>query len=83
MTQTCLDPQIFIKKIGDKQDLGKNEKNQICSKLPQMERKLVEIDFCDPSFPPKRLGDKKFGQNEQNQSCSKNCEKIRLRLAII
>ena len=59
----------------------KNEKNQSCSKLPEMARKLVENDFFWLFRPPPQknlLAVQKFlVKNEKNQSCSKLPEMTR------
>ena len=59
----------------------KNEKNQSCSKLPEMGRKLVENEFWTfkAPNPRKKLGGVQhfFVKNEKNQSCSKLSEKAR------
>ena len=49
-------------KIGYLKKLS-NEKNQSCSKLPEMARKYVENDFCTTHQPPptkKRASGKKI-----------------------
>ena len=64
---------------GVKKMFVKNEKNQSCSKLPEMASKLVENDFRTFQPPPRKILGRKqnFVKNEKNQSCSKLPEMAR------
>ena len=59
----------------------KNEKNQSCSKLHEMARKVVKNDFWIfwPPYQNNRTPTikKKLVKNEKNQSCSKLSEMAR------
>ena len=58
----------------------KNEKNQSCSKWPEMARKIVENDFRNIGPPTKKIGGrtkKIWSKMKKNQSCSKLREMAR------
>ena len=67
--------------MGGRKKFVPKWKNQSCSKLPEMARKIDQNGFSDFWTPPptkKKCGDeKKFGQKCKNQSCFKLPEMAR------